>query len=337
MKKLSFLLVITLLVAFTSKAQNSLIATLSHQGHVQMFYGSKALTKAHEAATTGDVITLSSGTFEACNITKAVKIIGAGMAATAQGGNTVLNGSFQIQVDDSDNICTLEGVWSNQTIYYYKANLEIIKCAFFGSFVYSGAGYKEVRFIQSKIGHLSISGGSTAAFYNCDVAFYTKYTTYDLTGLVEVTNCVVRTNSGDFQINELRPISLYNCIICSNYDSGSNCLTSSCNVLNCIAVGPGAQYMFRNIPNQTNTVVNGGFEEVFKTYRGTWVESEMYELTDEAAATYLGSDGTQVGMYGGILPFDPVPSNPQITKCNVASKSSLDGKLSVDIEVSVAK
>ena len=132
-------------------------------------------------------------------------------------------------------------------------------------------------------------------------------------------------------------MALYNCIISSKYDNSSNAFNSSCNVLNCIAVGPGAQYMFRNIPNQTNTVVNGGFEEVFKTYRGTWVESEMYELTDEAAATYLGSDGTQVGMYGGILPFDPVPSNPQITKCNVASKSSLDGKLSVDIEVSVAK
>ena len=63
----------------------------------------------------------------------------------------------------------------------------------------------------------------------------------------------------------------------------------------------------------------------------------MQDLTDEAKATYLGTDGTPVGMYGGPMPFDLTPTYPQITKMNVASKTTADGKLSVDIELSTAK
>lgn len=63
----------------------------------------------------------------------------------------------------------------------------------------------------------------------------------------------------------------------------------------------------------------------------------MLELTDEAKTTYLGMDGKEVGLYGGNLPYDENPSNPQITKCNVAAKSTADGKLSVDIEVKGAE
>lgn len=63
----------------------------------------------------------------------------------------------------------------------------------------------------------------------------------------------------------------------------------------------------------------------------------LKDLTDEAKAQYKGSDGTQVGMYGGTLPFNTTPSYPQITKMNVAKKTTADGKLSVEIEVSAAQ
>ena len=64
-----------------------------------------------------------------------------------------------------------------------------------------------------------------------------------------------------------------------------------------------------------------------------YLDDEMFELTDEAKTKYLGTDGTQVGIHGGSIPFDITPTNPQITKCNVASKSTIDGKLSVDIQI----
>lgn len=80
--------------------------------------------------------------------------------------------------------------------------------------------------------------------------------------------------------------------------------------------------------------------DIFKTWTGgsvTSFKTERLELTDEAKTKYLGTDGTEVGIYGGSLPFVSRPSNPQITKLNVASKSTADGKLSVDIEVKAAE
>jgi hypothetical protein len=75
---------------------------------------------------------------------------------------------------------------------------------------------------------------------------------------------------------------------------------------------------------------------LFKTFTGS-SDSTEFELTDEAKATYLGTDGKEVGMYGGDLPYSSTPSYPQITKMNVANKTTADGKLSVEIEVSAAE
>ena len=70
-----------------------------------------------------------------------------------------------------------------------------------------------------------------------------------------------------------------------------------------------------------------------------WSVNDLYpcELTDEAKTTFLGADGTQVGLYGGMLPYNSTPSYPRITKFDVAKKSTADGKLSVEIEVSAAQ
>lgn len=115
-------------------------------------------------------------------------------------------------------------------------------------------------------------------------------------------------------------------------------MSSSCNAYNCIVLTFCNNY-FENIPNTTNKILTD-YTAFFKTYTGDELDkldSETFELTDEAKTKYLGTDGTEVGIYGGILPFDPTPTNPQITKCNVASKSTADGKLSVDIEVRAAE
>ena len=104
----------------------------------------------------------------------------------------------------------------------------------------------------------------------------------------------------------------------------------------CVGMNPNND-LFLGIPNNMTNKYITDLSTLFKTYNGTYNDSETFELTDEAKAQYLGSDGTEVGMYGGNLPFDPATTNPRITKYNVASKSTADGKLSVDIEVSAAE
>ena len=98
MKKLFLSLVAAIVAATATYAQNSLIAVLSHEGEVSTFYGITALREAHDAAENGDVITLSSGTFNSCDITKAVTIRGAGMEVNSETGAlpTIIQGAFKI-------------------------------------------------------------------------------------------------------------------------------------------------------------------------------------------------------------------------------------------------
>ena len=89
------------------------------------------------------------------------------------------------------------------------------------------------------------------------------------------------------------------------------------------------QSVFYWINKQTNKRLKQ-FDALFKA--GTF-----YELTDEAKQEYVGNDGKELGIHGGNLPWDSHILTPQITKCNVAAKTTADGKLSVDIEVKAAE
>ena len=63
------------------------------------------------------------------------------------------------------------------------------------------------------------------------------------------------------------------------------------------------------------------------------IDVENLELLDEVKSNYIGTDSTEIGIYGGLYPYSPITTGPQITKCNVAPRASADGKLSIEIEV----
>ena len=69
------------------------------------------------------------------------------------------------------------------------------------------------------------------------------------------------------------------------------------------------------------------------TSAGEFRSNYDYRLTSTAAAQYLGTDNTQVGLYGTDNPFTNVPTNPQITSKEVAKETDANGKLSVKFTV----
>ena len=89
--------------------------------------------------------------------------------------------------------------------------------------------------------------------------------------------------------------------------------------------------ILRYVPNNTNLRVPTS-DERFAYLRG-YDDSKDYKLTDQNRDVLKATDGGEIGIYGGSLPYSAIPTNPQITKFNVASKTTADGKLSVDIEV----
>lgn len=338
MKKL-FLLIVATSLATMSFAQSSLLATLNHEGKISTFYGAQAWKNAHEAAVNGDVITLSSGNFVSVDITKAITVRGAGMGidSTAVSEPTIISGNFIINIENADS-CRLimEGIYSNHMIYYANVvNPLFLKCRLKNVVRNNNATpvLKDASFIHCRITEQLYLGSNCSA--SCvNSVIQDPGSSSSTTGNFEFINCVIVFDSSS-RLYSVTSSSFKNCILKTGYTY--DYVSDKSTAYNC--VGLGSTSMFQYVTNATNKIVSD-YASLFKTYTGAnldLLDSENFQLTDAAKTQYLGADGTEVGIYGGNLPFDPTPSNPQITKCNVAAKSTADGKLSVDIEVNAAE
>ena len=328
-----------------------MLATLSHEGEISVYYGASALKAAHDAAADGDVITLSSGQFTAVDITKAITLRGAGMSvstdATHTHESTIIQGSYNINLADSlQGRIIMEGLYMNGDVFYRGAlkNAQFLKCRF-KALVSNNGKITNTSFIHCRFAdYCQIAPNSDASFINSVVNCLQQNET---SSNIEMTNCFVHFSSANsYCPSSCRSTYFKNCIL--TYISPSTdsfcMLPTTCTAYNCIGMGGKNVNIFQNIAskNNTNTWIGTDGTPVFKTYKdfntGNIIsDSETFELTDEAKTKYLGVDGKQVGIYGGCLPYSEQSSTPQITKCNVAAKSTADAKLSVDIEVKAAE
>ena len=348
MKKVYSVLV-ALMATTMSFAQVTTIATLSHDGEVSSYYGTVALQEAYAAAADGDVITLSSGSFAAVDINKALTIRGAGMqedTVTITNPTRIL-GSFSINVPTTEeHRLTLEGIYHADSITIDTlANATFVKNRL-RRVTYKTAESSKMEqlvFIHCKIADFLIfPKTASASCVNCYI--YGILQVSNPTNGYEFLNCVIRQPYHDNSLgadtyisNRIYNSTFTNCIIMYN-NSSYYSLNTTNTAYYCVGIGySSATNMFAEMPNRTNEYTTINYSAVFKTYSGTYSDTETFELTDEAQTTYLGQDGTQVGMYGGNLPYDPIPTNPKITKFDVAPKSTADGKLSVEIEVMAAE
>lgn len=323
-KLLSFFLV--LVCAMSSFAQTSLMATLNHEGTISTFYGVNALRQAHAAAVSGDVITLSSGTFLSTDITKAVTIRGAGMdvskAYDIVSEPTVLGGNFYIKIPAEDTgRLTLEGIFHNENIYFSEGQVKnalFLKSRFKYISQSGSCKVQDLTVLNCRISEsINVEDGNSAQFLNSVVkTFYY--------GNMSFSHCVIldsdRVSNGG---NEYK-----NCIIIG--ERGSVCFSSSSSAYNNLFISNNTN-LLQNVPNNTNLRVPTS-DERFAYLKG-YNDSKDYKLTDQNRDVLKATDGGEIGIYGGSLPYSAIPTNPQITKFNVASKTTADGKLSVDIEV----
>lgn len=319
MKKL-FSLLSMLSISMAVFSQSSLLATLSHEGDISIFHGSSALGDALAAAEHGDIITLSSGRYDAVDIDKAITLRGAGMEEDAAKGiqPTRIVGDFTISVsEDVASGLSVEGIYNTEkiTIVGIPNNTIFQKCSFYEI----GCDISDshpLTIIHCKInGSIVFNSDSSGSLINS----YIRYVRND-TRALELTNCYV---SDPIDVNN----SVFtNCILLSSWN-GYFPLSESNMCYNCVGLGS----VLSKVSQSTNTSLKQEkFNAMFK-------ENTFYELTDEAKTIYLGNDGTEVGLYGGNLPYSTHILSPQITKCNVAAKTTADGKLSVDIEVKAAE
>lgn len=321
MKKILLLLAVIFAAIGTATAQTSLVATLSHDGNVSTYYSANAFKDAYEASVDGDVITLSSGVFTTpFKISKNVTVRGAGMLM--DGESTAISGDINIETENADSIhaLTMEGIHFIERVYLNNGNDQsFIKCKF--TRIASGniKPCKNVRIIHCMADQIVFQMGDFII-----VGSYLENPHFS--AHVNIANCTLKLDS-----SLLLNGSMSNSLIIGSdrYDrinSSGGALVKSCVYVGPSTVANGFFYQSSSVKGQDNV----SFPESTTVFKK---ESTVYELTDEKAKSWLGNDGTQVGMHGGNLPFDAVPSNPQITKFTVSPKTTADGKLSVDIEV----
>ncbi len=332
MKKIISLCIVVLMTTAAFAQQQ--LATLLHNDSITVFYGVNALRSAHAAAVNGDAITLSEGTFNSVNITKAVTIRGAGMFVdtTARTMPTILQGEFHIDVpQDSTYWLTLEGLYHYQYILYKTAyNPLFMKCKF--------------KKFQADI---NTTGMSNARFINCIIEEWhncTNNSVWRATG-TQFINCAILSTtdeSPDRLVNCVAYVYPYNAtsktiinsVVYYNGGTTGNGSNNSYSSFNSIGIHiKGNNYYDLSVVSGNNLWNYTTFNQVFKTFNGTYSDGINFELKDDIAASRLGTDGTQVGIYGGQCPFDPSVRNPLIGHATVGRTTTSDGKLEVEVQV----
>ncbi len=346
MKKL-FLSLVAIMISTVIFAQSKLVATLTHGDQVTMFYGNSAFNAAHDAAESGDVIMLSGGEFTSFTLTKAITVRGTGIDAAIP--TRIMNYGMVISIPETDeNKLSIEGVTFGDLLQIGGSfsSPVFLKCKFNSVVLYddynnrNNMSIQNAQFVNCIVsGSFNPYGSSTVQMAHCYIENFSNEP--DNSTKILFQNSIIKGNFPSFYKS-----SFINSILVT-YNNGSDAnLPAETVAMNCSALlyyyyGGSLHYLNANpYSNMQGSEIDCGtttFENLFVSYKGEFSNSETFELTDDAKTTFLGTDGTQIGLYGGQYPYSPVPSYPRFTKFNVAKQATADDKLSVEIEVSGAE
>ena len=310
------------------------MATLQSGDNVSVYYGKGALESAYQAAAdSGDVITLSAGVFTSpIQIQKSISIIGNGFVNEQENGKypTIIDGRMEFSprdvTDDDGETMTeaigydgtrLEGLnFANNYISLSGSrkvhNFSIVKCNVQSIILQTNTENTTIR--QSVVSsNLNYRQKNQLNLYL--VGSYINQLEQDFTdGMVNIDHCIIQEplQAGTITNSILRyagsGVTAYNCIFMENIPTN--------------IMGEG---------NWVNCKYAGIFAREGMTGLGWSDEENAFAL--KYPAEYVGTDGTEVGLYGGPYPYNPTPTTPQIKESNIDTTVVEDGKLKVSVTV----
>jgi hypothetical protein len=338
--KIKFYLFLLLFCAgnvFTLKAQQ--VVALQQSGNARFFSGTDAFRLAYDAASSGDTIYLSGGSFTAPDtIAKTITVFGAGHYPEFTGptGQTMLSGNLFLATGADNSY--FEGMRILDRLEFvvnHKINdLVFRRCRINGA-VYSSSSYNNTNHVEN------------ALFTECVLANTNSTTTFTNFRNLTLTNCILTG-----QISSVYYGTIANCIqlhpthtliYSSNNTVVKNCIsatptpfggaTSNLSFLNNVFFNF-SEYNFGNHVESNNYfgVTREGF---FKDQEGN-IFDYTHDYNLQSPETFLGADGIQVGIYGGMHPWKEgsVPMIPHIISKNISHSVDAEGNLKVEINVS---
>lgn len=310
--KRTFLLICTILCANVLMAQEQL-ATLKHNDSIRVYYGADAFKQAYNAAVNGDVITLSDGIFNTTDVRKGITLRGNGACGDTSRnamGTYFLNQFYVYNLGDSLQF-SAEGIYFQSFNASNSINIKFTRCHITSC---NGNGIQAVNCVMP-----GVSGSSSHIniYTNCVLKSFPIYSTCN--------NCIIQGYSSSY--NSLTNMTYNNCIIRTTSSYAS--LTGA--VQNCILIGGIAATSPASSGNVAMSI-----SDVFENWNGNTITTDLeaYVLKSSVSDTIVGFDGSEVGIFGGFMPFEKwTPTYSVIKRCNVSNRTTADGKLSVDIEV----
>lgn len=332
MKKIFFLLVMAV-STITMSAQS---VALNHEGTSTIFYGAQSLSQAYGQAVNGDILYISGGTYGDITIEKKLKIYGTGVNPnnTESTGISVLS---NIYINSAGAECHIEGIKANN-IYINSAEYITIR-------------YCQLAGVDAKLSHNllmynNIIEGAVRLGETCRMDRATQLS----------TGCVISNNYIQNGLHRCRENTIVNNIfrnkgVGDDFNSYSYELVAEASVVenNIFASNPGGYGTWCAGNNTVRKNITYWYEGSDENYGvGANKNTEIFVDYDESGfsfdkdmhlknpTTYVGTDGTEVGLYGGLFPWNEevMPSNPHIMSNTSGTKTNSEGKLLLNVEVS---
>ena len=328
MKPLSGLIV-GILLTTTTYAQE-VITRISAGEHY--FYYNGEIQTAFDDATAGDTIILGGGQYTLANdvvINQRIVLIGTGArqdSSLAYGGRTVLSGTnlIDLNIASTADGTEIHGIATENfgnvqfTTPYDADNCRFVRCALVGLRLGNsnlGSLADDTRIEECIIGTLNVSRAPGTLVRNCHLGAL-QYAYEDSN--TEVWNCILLgipgSNAG---------VHYENCIFATANNLATTVAEESTYVNN-LFVGNGGGFSIAfgagatdggNLPAETIlSGPSGAF--VNATSTAAYVFTDDYHVSP--AYEGAGSDGTDIGIYGGQVPWKDggLPFNPHWTELN---------------------
>jgi hypothetical protein len=332
MKKL--LVVLMPCISFFSVMSQSAVI-LQHNGSNTSFYSNAAFQNAYAAAVSGDTIYLPGGYFPPPpDIDKKLAIIGVGHNpdSTIDNKPTVISGNITL-FENADG-CFIAGMKVEGYVRVPGGvgvdNLSISRLYITDRLLIEPGKWSVIGSVRECIIIGEINGAGMDQFSITNSIFGHRF--------YYAKNSIVSNNvflGGDPIGSGVRVLYyLDNCLIRNNifYNAVFDWqgLVSSQMQNNVFANEPAMNGNFSSA-----NFFNVNMTNVFVSYNNTgFAYTHNFRLN--TPASYVGTDATQVGLYGTLKPWKTgsIPANPHIQTKTIAENTDADGKIQVQIKVS---
>jgi hypothetical protein len=342
MKKIAItIFLLSLIVNFSTVAQN-LIAV--QHGSSSTFY--TTLGVAIVNAQNGDTIYIPGGDFICGTLTinKQLHLIGVGIDPDSALATkpTQINGGFylttgsvgstfsglrinNIQLSNSSGSIVISRCWIDGLMLGDSLSSTSSDNVFFENILgnVQGQDTQNNLFFNNMILDYVSHLGSNTLFRNN--LFFIRGTGFCKPGAIWSTYAYINYIHDSFFENNIFLSFLSSCEV-SNCNFRNNLTTYA---LNPESIGPGC-YSFNNIEYQQ-------LSAIFISYTNNYFRfSDDYRLQLTSPGKNAGTDGTDIGVYGGFHPWKDgsMPANPYIKLKNISNSTDLNGNLNVNIKVS---